>query len=108
MREGFRMETMSELFVERKVEENSHKFIIYFLYDDEDQNVFVDEIEEIDFLKVIEHLNLGGSVFITHRRRFTHTEERIYEMSSAKAEIEDSPCHHGYSTSLESAEQCGA
>ena len=102
------METLSELFVERKVEEDAHKFIIYFLYEDEDQNVFVDEVEEIDFLKVIEHLNLGGSVFITHRRRFTHTEERIYERSSVEAEIEASPYPHGYSTSLESVEQCGA
>jgi len=101
------MEKLSEVFLEREVEENSHSFIIYFLYDDEEQNVFVDEVEEIDFLKVIQHLNFGGSVFITHRRRVTHTEERIYETSNVRGEIEDSPYPHEYSSGLEPMEQYG-
>jgi hypothetical protein len=50
-----------------KIQENC-KFIIYFLYEDENQGVHVEEVEEIDFFKVIYHLNLGGSVFITQRR----------------------------------------
>jgi len=101
------METSSELLVERKVEEDAHKFIIYFLYDDEDQNVFVDEIEEIDFLKVMEHLNLGGSVFITHRRRVTRMEERIYDSLYWEGEIEDSPCADECSRSLGPMDHCG-
>ncbi len=73
------MEKLSEAFTEREVEESAHKFIVYFLYDDEDQSVLVEEVEEIDFLKVIQHLNFGGSVFITHRRRATTTEEQVHE-----------------------------
>jgi len=45
-----------------------HKFIVYFLYNEEDQNVHVEEAEDIDLSKVIQHLDFGGSVFITHRR----------------------------------------
>jgi len=85
------MERLSEVFVGKRVEENAHKFIIYFLYDDEDQNVFVDEVEEIDLLKVVHHLNFGGSVFITHRRTVTQTEETFHEMSCARGEIKGSP-----------------
>jgi len=49
-------------------EEAENHFILYFLSDDKDQSVHVEETEEIDFFKVILHLNSGGSVFITHRR----------------------------------------
>ena len=101
------MERLSEVFVEKRVEENTHKFIIYFLYDDEDQNVFVDEVEEIDLLKVVHHLNFGGSVFITHRRRVTQTEERIYEISCVGGEIKDSPYPNEYSKSLGPMDHCG-
>jgi hypothetical protein len=45
------------------------KFIVFFLYDDEDQTVHVEEAEDIDFSRVFRHLTLGGSVYITHRRR---------------------------------------
>ncbi|MDH5794540.1 MAG: hypothetical protein OEZ24_00380 [Candidatus Bathyarchaeota archaeon] len=107
MGEAFGMERLSEVFVERKVEENAHKFIIYFLYDDENQNVLVDEVEEIDFLKVIQHLDFGGSVFITHRRKVTHTEEQIYEVSCVGGEIEDSPFLHRHSKSLDPIDLCG-
>ena len=88
------MERLSELFVERYIEEDAHRFIIYFLDDDEDQNVHVDEVEEIDFPKVTQHLAFGGSVFITHRRKVTHTEEKIIdrsiEMSLGGGKTEDS------------------
>jgi len=108
MGEAFGMEKLSEVFVERKVEENSHKFIIYFLYDDKDQNVLVDEVEKIDFLKVIQHLDFGGSIFITHRRKVTHTEEQIYEMSCVGGGSEDSPFLHRYSKSLGPIDRRGA
>ena len=57
---------------QEKVEEfielnNKHRFIVYFLYNGEDQNVHVEEAEEVDFSKTIQHLDFGGSVFITHR-----------------------------------------
>lgn len=66
---GFEMESPSQIFAQSELESNKHNFIVYFLYDDEDQNVRVEEVEEIDLSRVIQHLDLGGSVFITHRRK---------------------------------------
>ena len=80
MGEKFRMGKPSEVFVEGEAEKNAHRFIIYFLYDDEDQSVYVEEVEEIDFLKVVQHLSFGGSIFITHRREATSIEEECYEI----------------------------
>ena len=62
------MEDLNQAFVDREETGEEHRFIVFFLYDDEDQTVFVNEAEEIDFSKVIQHLDLGGSIFITHRR----------------------------------------
>ena len=62
------MENVSQTLDERKTGEED-KFIVYFLYDDEDQSVLVEEFDEIDFLEVIQHLNSGGSVFIAYRRK---------------------------------------
>jgi hypothetical protein len=61
-------ENVSQKSNEREIEEEEHKIFIYFLQDDEDQSVHVEEVEQIDFLEVIKHLNSGGSVFITLRR----------------------------------------
>jgi len=44
-------------------------FQLFFLKDNEDQNVEVKEVEEIDFRKVKEHLEKGESVFITCKRK---------------------------------------
>ena len=63
------MEKLSEVFNKREVKEKAHRFTVYFLYDDEDQNVHVEEVEQIDFFKVIQHLDSGGEVFITHKRK---------------------------------------
>ena len=101
------MERLSELFVERYIEEDAHRFIIYFLDDDEDQNVHVDEVEEIDFPKVTQHLAFGGSVFITHRRKVTHTEEKIHEMSLGGEETEDSASSHEYPRRFRPLEKFG-
>ena len=62
------MEIPSQILTESELEESKHKFIVYFLYDDEDQSVHVEEADEIDLAKVTQHLDLGGSVFITLRR----------------------------------------
>jgi len=64
----FEMEIPSQILTESELENNKHKFIVYFLYDDVDQSVRVEEVEEIDLSRVTQHLDLGGSVFITHRR----------------------------------------
>lgn len=49
--------------------ETEGQFIIYFLDDDEDQGVYVEENDEVNYSKIIQHLNFGGSVFITRRRK---------------------------------------
>ena len=64
----FEMKIPSQILTESELENNKHKFIVYFLYDDEDQSVHVEEADEIDLTKVTRHLDLGGSVFITVRR----------------------------------------
>jgi len=64
----FEMEIPSQILTESELENSKHKFIVYFLYDDEDQSVHVEEADEIDLAKVTQHLDLGGSVFITVRR----------------------------------------
>lgn len=62
------MEIPSQILTESEPEESKHKFIVYFLYNDEDQSVRVEEVKEINLSQVTQHLDLGGSVFITHRR----------------------------------------
>ncbi len=47
--------------------ESCHRYIIYLLYNDDEQNVRVEEVEELDFARILKHLSFGGSVFITHR-----------------------------------------
>ena len=49
--------------------EDKSMFQLLFLKDDENQSVEVEEVEEIDFRKVKEHLEQGESVFITPKRR---------------------------------------
>lgn len=68
-KEGLRTENASQTFEEPEIAEEEENFIVYFLYEDEDQNVRVEEVGEVDFLEVIQHLNFGGSVFITRRRK---------------------------------------
>lgn len=53
----------------KKEEGEDHKFIVFFLNEDEDQSVRVEEVEKVDLSEVVHHLSFGGSVFITHRRR---------------------------------------
>ncbi len=41
---------------------------VLFLKNDGDQSVEVEEVEQIDFVKIKEHLERGDSIFITNRR----------------------------------------
>jgi len=72
------------MFAEGESESNRHKIIVYFLYDDEDQNVHVEEVEDLDLSHVTQHLDAGGSVFITHRR-----EPEIYKTLYVEKELAD-------------------
>ena len=50
-------------------EAEGQKLFVFFLYEDEEQSVHIEEVETVNFLEVIQHLNLGGSIFITPRRK---------------------------------------
>ncbi|MCW4053013.1 MAG: hypothetical protein NWE78_07395 [Candidatus Bathyarchaeota archaeon] len=52
-----------------KVYEEDPLFQLFFLKDDQDQSVEVEEVEEIDFTEVKKHIELGESVFITRKRK---------------------------------------
>lgn len=52
-----------------QVKQEKPLFQLLFLRKDENQSVEVKEVEEIDFGKVKEHLELGESVFITLKRK---------------------------------------
>jgi len=52
-----------------QVNKDKSMFQLLFLKDDENQSVEVEEVEEIDFRKVKEHLEQGESVFITPKRK---------------------------------------
>ncbi len=54
---------------EMETSDLGHRFIIFFLNNDEAQSVHVDEVSEPDFSAVTKHLDSGGSVYITHRRK---------------------------------------
>ena len=60
-----------EIIALKKNYENRGKllFQLFYLKDDKDQNVEVEEVEEIDFREVKKHLKQGESVFITHKRK---------------------------------------
>lgn len=51
-----------------KVYEKRPLFQLFFLKDDEDQSVEIEEVEKIDFAEVKKHVERGESVFITRKR----------------------------------------
>jgi hypothetical protein len=64
-------------------EENS-VFQLFFLLNNENQDIEVVEVEEIDFTEVEKRLEKGESVFITCKRK-----EKSEPISVASEEIED-------------------
>jgi hypothetical protein len=52
-----------------EVHEEKPLFQLFFLKDDEDESVEVEEVEEIDFGEVKKRLKQGESVFITSKRK---------------------------------------
>ena len=61
-----------------KIDEEKELFQLFFLRNDENQSVEVEEVKEIDFRKVKEHLEQGESVFITFKRK-EKVEPRLVE-----------------------------
>ena len=58
---------ISRNFVE--IDEEKPLFQLFFLRNNKNQSVEVEEVEEIDFRKVKKHLAQGESVFITLKRK---------------------------------------
>ena len=52
-----------------EVDEEKPRFQLFFLKDDEDQSVEVEEVEEINFREVEERLKQGESVFIKRKSK---------------------------------------
>ena len=52
-----------------KIDEGKPLFQLFFLRDNENQSVEVEEVEQIDFREVKKHLENGESVFITLKRK---------------------------------------
>nr|MDO8134502.1 hypothetical protein [Candidatus Njordarchaeum guaymaensis] len=49
--------------------EEQEIFLVLYLFDDEGQSVHVEETVGLDLHEVAQHLNSGGSVFITRRKK---------------------------------------
>ena len=56
-----------------------HRFLVYLLHDNEEQEIHAEESKDLDFSKIVKHLEFGGSVFITHRVREIDIAEQICE-----------------------------
>ena len=67
-----------------EVDEEKPVFQLFFLKEDEDHSVEVEEVEEIDASEVERRLKQGESVFITRKRK-----QEAEPISVASEEIED-------------------
>ena len=65
-----------------EIDEEKPLFQLFFLRNNEDQSVEVEEVKEIDFRKVKEHLEQGESVFITLKRK-KKVEKSLVEWENA-------------------------
>jgi len=65
-----------------EIDEEKPLFQLFFLRNNEDQSVEVEEVKEIDFRKVKEHLEQGESVFITLKRK-EKVEKSLVEWENA-------------------------
>jgi hypothetical protein len=67
-----------------EVNEEKTLFQLFFLKDDEDQSVEVEEVEEVDFDEVKKRLEQGESVFITRKREQELDKTLISEEDAAE------------------------
>ena len=64
-----------EMRIDANMEENS-LFHLFFLKNDEDLSVEVEEVQEVDFIAVRNRLELGESVFISKKsQKHLHSKE---------------------------------
>lgn len=57
-------------------------FRLFFLKNDESHNVEVEEVEEIDFTKIIERLERGESIFISPSQKQNCNKKLLFNESS--------------------------
>lgn len=69
------------------------RLIVFFLYEDEGENVLVEEVEDLNLPHIIQHLNHGGSVFITHRRKPRRNVSSAERRSERNLEEPGKPWH---------------
>ena len=67
-----------------EVNEEKPMFQLFFLKEDEDGSVEVEEVEEIDFREVERRLKQGESVFITHKREQKLNTSRVAREDEAE------------------------
>jgi hypothetical protein len=48
--------------------EKGNDFVVLFLDNENTESVHAEEVEEIDFYKILLYLNRGGSVFIANKK----------------------------------------
>ena len=56
------------VYEERLAKEEDPEFVVYFLNDDDELSVNVDEVRKVNLAKILRHIQLGGSVFIASKR----------------------------------------
>jgi len=71
--------------------DNPLLFQIFFLTHDQSQSVEVVETDEIDFGEIIQHLNMGESVFIQHKNQ-----ETLESRSRKTKEAEQKPWYFNH------------
>ena len=63
------MKKLSQTCEKGTLEKKNHKFLVFFLKNDKDRSIHVEEVEKIDFSEISRHLNFGESIFIAHRKK---------------------------------------
>lgn len=78
MLENFLLKKPINTFTESKF------FRLFFLKNDENCNVEVEEVEKVDFIKIMERLERGESVFISPKNKQESSTEIFVNESSKK------------------------
>ncbi len=56
------------IYEETMTKSADNRFIVYFLNDDDELSVNVDEVKKVNLAKILHHIKLGGSVFIASKK----------------------------------------
>lgn len=67
-----------------KTDDRKRIFQLFFLKDNEDESIEVTEVEEIDFIEVLRHLEQGNSIFIAPKRNQKFAKNPIFGKVSGK------------------------